>query len=68
VALEGEHRVVARHPLAVVRDAQEATAASLHVQLDAPRARVNRVLDQLLGDRGRALDDLARGNLVGDVI
>ena len=68
MALEGEHRVVARHPLAVVRDAQEPSAARLDVQLDPPRSRVDRVLDKLLGDRRRALDDLARGDLVGDVV
>ena len=68
MALEGQHRVVARHAFAVVLDAQEATAPGLNVHLDAERARVNRVLDEFLGDRGGALDHLARGDLVGDVV
>ena len=34
---------------------------------DAPRAGVDRVLDQLLDDRRRALDDFAGGDLVGEV-
>ena len=34
---------------------------------DAAGAGVDRVLDQLLDDRGRPLDDLAGGDLVGEV-
>ena len=68
MALEGEQGVVARHALGVVRDAQQAPAAGLDVQLDAARAGVDGVLDEFLGDRGRALDHLARGDLVGDVV
>jgi hypothetical protein len=43
MTLEGEQRIILRHPLAVVRDAQKPAPARFNVQLDAPRARVNRV-------------------------
>ena len=55
------------HPLAVVFDADELLAAELDGDGDAARAGVERVLDQLLDDRGRTLDDLAGGDLVGEV-
>ena len=35
--------------------------------LDAPRPRVQAVLDQLFDDRGRPLDDLAGGDLVHEL-
>src|SRR5690606_9405803 len=53
-----------RHPLAVVFDDDELLAAELHGDGDAARAGVEGVLDKLLDDRGRALDDLAGRNLV----
>jgi hypothetical protein len=62
--LESEARVGRRHPGAVVLDADQRLAAQLDRDRDAPGARVEGVLDQLLHDRGRAFDDLARGNLV----
>ena len=41
-------------------------AAILDRDVDRRRARVERVLDELLDDRRRTLDDLARRDLVGD--
>ena len=67
VPLERQPRIVRLHPLAVVLDADLLLAAELDVNRQAPRAGVDGVLDQLLDDRGRALDDLAGGNLVGEV-
>ena len=32
------------------------------------RARVDGVFDQLLDDRGRALDHFAGGNLIGEIV
>ena len=67
VALDGQPRIVGLHPLAVVLDADLLLAAELDVNDDAPRAGVDGVLDQLLHDRRRPLDDFAGGNLVGEV-
>ncbi len=66
VALEGQPRVLRRHPRAVVahEDALHAPAVDLHV--DARRRPVERVLDELLDRRGRPLDDLAGGDAVDD--
>jgi hypothetical protein len=66
VPRESAHRVVAHHPLAVVDDGDEGAAGLLELDDDARRAGVERVLDQLLDDRRRPLDDLAGGDLVGD--
>ena len=55
------------HSRAVVFDAHQALAAELDRHGDAPRTRVDGVLHQLLDDRGRTFDDLARCDLVGKV-
>ncbi len=65
--LDRELRVLGVHALAVVFDADQLLAPQLDRDRDAGRGRVERVLDQLLHDRGRALDDLAGGNLVREV-
>ena len=66
MALEGQPRVLGRHARAVVRDLEPGDPAAFHVHRDAPGAGVERVLHELL-DRGRrALDDLARGDLVDE--
>ena len=64
VALDRQPRVLSLHPLAIVLDADRLLAAELDGDGDAAGAGVERVLDQLLDDRGRPLDDLARGDLV----
>ena len=46
----------------------ERLAAALQLDSDVAGAGVERVLDQLLDDGRRALDDLARRDLVGDGI
>ena len=66
VALDREHQVVAGHAAAVVGDADEPPAAAVGDDLDARRAGVERVLDQLLDDARRPLDHLAGGDAVDD--
>ena len=67
VPLDRQPRVLRLHPLAVVFDANQLLAAELDGDGDAPRAGVERVLDQLLDDRGRPLDDFAGGDLIREV-
>ena len=67
VALEREAGILGAHPFAVVLDAYEALAAQLDVDLDAPRAGVDGVFDQLFDDRRGPLDHLAGGDLIGKV-
>ena len=64
VPLERQSRVLRRHPLAIVLDADEPLAAELGGDGDAPRARVEAVLDQLLDNGGRALDHLSGRDLI----
>ena len=67
VTLERQPRILRAHPFAIVFDAHEPLAAQLDVDLDAARARVDGVFDELFDDRGRPLDDLAGGDLVREV-
>ena len=67
VALEREPRILRTHPFAVVLDTHEALAAQLDVDLDAPRAGVDGVFDELFDDRCGTLDNLAGGDLIGEV-
>ena len=64
VALHGERQLVGLDADAIVAHPHQAEAALLDVDLDAPRAGIERVLDQLLDDGGRPLDDLAGGDLI----
>ena len=68
VAFEGEQRVVAQHAAAIVDDADEAPSAGFDLDAQLGRAGVERVFEQLLDDRGRALHDFAGGDLVGDLV
>ena len=65
--LDRQPRVLGIHALAIVLDAEQLLAAELDRDRDARRAGVERVLDQLLDDRGGPLDDFARGDLVGEM-
>ncbi len=67
VALDGEPCVLGRHPFPIVFDADLLLAAQLDVNGHPAGAGVDGVLDQLLDDRGRTFDDLARGDLVCDL-
>src|SRR5688500_4043258 len=68
VTFHGQTRILRLHALAVVLDANQLLAAQLRDDHDSARAGVNRVLDQLLDDRCRPLDDFASGDLVGKVL
>src|SRR5262245_3712857 len=64
VALERQYRVVARHALAIVADADRPTPARFDRDLDTSRPGVNRIFDQLF-DYGRGpLDHFPGGDLV----
>ena len=59
------HRQVGRaHSVAVVGDPDQGLAAARVIHRDPARARVERVLNQLLDRGGRALDHLAGGDAV----
>ena len=60
---ERERRIVGAHAFAVVAHPDQAQAAVLELDDDAARARVERVLDELLHDRRRTLDHLAGRDL-----
>ena len=50
--------------MAVIDNLDEPSPARLDANVDAGGAGIQSVLDQLLDDGGRALDDLARGDAV----
>jgi hypothetical protein len=62
-----QQRVVAAHPGAIVSHRDPGDAALADRYADLCRLRVQGVLDQLLHDRGRALDDLARSDLIDEL-
>ncbi|PYO30875.1 MAG: hypothetical protein DMD51_06105 [Gemmatimonadetes bacterium] len=66
VARQRQLRVLATHPFAVVAHPDERLAAVLDRHPNRARPRVERVLDELLDDRGRPLDHLACRDLVCD--
>ncbi len=68
MALEGQKSIVAIHAVAVVGDANQLPAAGFNIHPNAIRAGIERILEQLLHHRRRAVDDLAGGDLVGDLI
>lgn len=68
VALEGQRQLGHRDAAAVVLDDDGAHAAGHQLDLDVLRAGVQRVVHQLAHDRGRALDDLAGGDLADQLV
>ncbi len=68
VAFEGQQGIVAVHALAVVGDADEAAAAGLDFDANAVGAGVQGILQQFLDHGGRAIDNLAGGDLVGNLV
>lgn len=64
---DGRIELVARHAGAVVADADELAAVTLHLHGDGPGSRIDGVLDEFFDHRGRPLDDLAGGDLVHEV-
>ena len=68
VARQGESDLLARDADAVVAHANQAAPSPLELDLDAPCARIQGILNQLLDHGGRALDHLAGGDLVDELI
>ncbi len=68
VAGQGEQQLVRGDADAVVAHAAELGAALLHLDVDRQRARVEAVLDQFLDHGRRALDHLAGGDLVNELL
>src|SRR5919108_749881 len=66
VTLERQRKLLRRHAVTVVGHANERRTAVAQVDRDAPRARVERVLHQLLDDRRRPLHHLAGRDLVDE--
>ncbi len=66
VPSQREERVLAGHPGAVVLDPDQALRMRGGVHGDEGASRVERVLDQLLRDRGGTIDDLPRSDLADD--
>ncbi len=64
---ERKDRVGARHAGAVVGDRDQRRSAAQNLDAHRARARIERVLDQLLDGRRRTLDDFAGRNLAGDL-
>ena len=61
--------IAERHcPVVIMHNRDQADATGLDQDLDAPRASVERVLDQLLDDGCRPLDDFAGSDLIDDLI
>ena len=68
VAFEAEQRVVAAHAKSIVRHADKAAPAREDFHREMRGLGVEGVLDELLHDAGRALDHLAGGDLIGDLL
>ena len=68
VAFQTEQRVVPAHAGAVVGHPDEAASAGLDFDGDARGLGVERVFNEFLHDTGRALDHLAGGDLIGDLL
>jgi hypothetical protein len=64
VRCERERQLGRGDPAAVVNHADQLTASVFDFDDDVGRAGIDRVLDQLLHDRRRPLDDLAGGDAV----
>ena len=68
MALERGESVVAIHAVTVIGDRDPLLARALERHLDPLRLGVERVVDQLLQDRSRTLDDLPGRDLVDDPV
>ena len=68
MALEGQPGVGHGHAAAVVDDLQAGASGIDDDDVDGLCAGIDGILDEFLDDRGRALDDLAGGNLVGHAV
>ena len=66
--LKGEQRVITHHAGAVICQADEFSAASLDVDADSGRARVESIFEQLFDHRGWTVDNFSGRDLVRHLI
>ena len=61
---QSQRQIVAINASAVIANSDQPRAAGLHVNLDPGGSSIQAVFDRLFDNRGRALNHLARGNLI----
>ena len=66
MAFDGEPEIGAGHALAVIVDADEAAAAAIGEDVDAPSTGIERVFNKLLDHARRPLHHFARGDAVDE--
>jgi hypothetical protein len=66
MSLNGELKIGAGHPFAIVGDADKPSATAVRQHIDAARAGVERIFDELLHDACRPFNHLACGDAVDD--
>ena len=64
---ERERQLLRLDAAAVIAHPDQARATALDVDLDAAGTGIEAVLDELLDDRRRTLDHLARGDLIDEL-
>ena len=65
MALEGHARVGGRHAAAIVDNLNERPAGIFYYYGNGRSASIDGIFDKFLYHRGRTLDNLAGGNLIG---
>jgi hypothetical protein len=60
-------QLISRDATSIVTHPYQTNATALDIDLDATRASIQAVLDELLDDGRRPLDDLACGDLVNEL-
>ena len=68
MSLKAKDRVVAGHALAVITYRDKPTAAEFDIDLNASCSGVDRIFDQFFDDGCRTLNDLARGDLICQIV
>ena len=68
VPLEGQQRIVAQHPAAIVGDPDQPPSAAFHLDAQHCGAGVQRIFQQLFHYRSGPFHHLARRDLVGHLI
>ena len=68
VALKGQQSIIAHHAAAVIGHLDELFAATFNLNFNAGGPGVEGIFQQLFQDGSRALNYLARSDLVGNVL
>ncbi len=68
MSLEGQPRIFGRHSHSIVAHADPGGTPVTNLDADPLGSGVQRILDELLHDRGRPLHHLAGGDLVDELI